>query len=560
MTTRRQRQWFFEGMGFWLGNTRESAVQARDGFVLRRDKPRARRCALAGATGALALMLLSINPVALAVVADKPKQSGRSPFTCSAAVQDDWIGKRNPYAPEFNAHDSLGLPDWLSVAVENRMRYESTDGAFRANGVGGDQALAMQTCAWLEARYQGFRAGAEFLDARQFLSDSGSEIGYSRNAGGVINLNTTEVNEADFLQIYGAWSGENVAESGVDMEVKLGRQTLDLGSRRLVGRNVFRNTINTFTGALFRFRDNHDKWQARLFGMQPVERYPSTSQALLDGRHRFDEEAYRTYFAGGLFEWFDVAYKINAETYLYYLDENDRPGIATANRHYFTPGLRVYRQPASGEFDFEVESVAQAGAVHAAVSATDATQADKNNLDHQAWFQHVQAGYTFDQPWTPRFLALYDWASGDRNGNDSKSGRFDTLYGTRRGDFGPTGSFGAVARGNIHSPGYRLLANPRSDVTAFIGHRLLWLADRRDEWVGTGLRDKTGKSGDFIGHLLEASARWDVNSNLALESGWAHLIKGEFARDAVTDPRRGILAPQDRQDVDYFYVQSLVRF
>ncbi|BBL70792.1 alginate export family protein [Methylogaea oryzae] len=502
------------------------------------------------------LLLLSGGPLA-AAEADKPKPSVRPAFGASAAVQDDWIGKRNPYAPEYNLHDALGLPDWVSFSVENRLRYESMDGQFRANGVGGDQALPMQTDAWLELRHNGFRAGVEFLDARQFLSDSGSEIGFS--GGRAVNLNNTEVNEADFLQIYGAWSGENVAESGVDMEVKLGRQTLDMGSRRLIGRNVFRNAVNSFTGALFRFRDNKDKWQLRLFGVQPVERFPTASADLMNGRHRFDEEAYRAYLGGGMAEWFDVAYKVNAEAYLYYLNEADRPGVLTADRELFTPGVRFYRKPAKDQFDFEAETIAQVGNSHATTAATD-----RKTLSNQAWFQHVEAGYTFDLPWSPRFMAMYDYASGDHSSRDGVNGRFDTLYGVRRADFNPTGIFGAVARGNVNSPGYRVFLAPRDDVTAFVGHRLVWLADRKDEWVGTGLRDATGKSGDFVGHLIEASTRWDVSSNLALETGWTHLIKGEFARNAVTSPATrtaaAVAAPRDKQDVDYFYVQSLVRF
>lgn len=509
-------------------------------------------------TASLAAALSLLGGMAEAADAPAPKSAAKPPsFGCSAAVQDDWIGKRNPYSPEYNVHDALGLPEWVSFSVENRLRYESMDGQFRANGVGGDQGLPMQTCAWLELRHNGFRAGVEFLDARQFLSDSGSEIGFS--GGRAVNLNNTEVNEADFLQMYGAWSGENMGDSGVDMEVKLGRQTLDMGSRRLIGRNVFRNTINSFTGALFRFRDSHDKWQLRLFGVQPVERYATASKDLMDGRHRFDEEAYRTYLGGGMAEWFNIAENINAEAYLYYLNEEDRPGTLSANRELFTPGLRVYRKPAKSQFDFEGESVAQTGNSHATTAGTD-----RKTLQNQAWFQHVEAGYTFDLPWSPRFMAMYDWASGDHNSKDGKNGRFDTLYGVRRGDFNPTGIFGAVARGNISSPGYRLFVAPRNDLTAFVGHRLVWLADRKDEWVGTGLRDATGKSGDFVGHLIEASARWDVNSNLALESGWTRLVKGEFAQNAVTSKATGtaarVGAPLDRQDVDYFYVQSLVRF
>ena len=490
-----------------------------------------------------ALFYTLLFAVGASPAAEAPKPSFKPPFACSAAVQDDWIGKENPYRPTYNVHDALNLPAWLSLSVENRVRYESLDGQFRAGAEGGDQQLPIQTCAWLEARYEGFRVGMEFLDARQSLADSGST-----------SLNNTHVDEADFLQIYGAWSGENVLGSGVDLEAKLGRQTLDLGSRRLVGRNVFRNTINAFTGALFRFRDHGDRWQLRLFGAQPVERLPGAAAELDRGQpHAYDEEAYRTFFSAAFFEWFDIAYGIGGELYLLHLDEQDRPEAATADRKLFTPGVRFFSKPAKGRFDFEGETVAQVGRSYSSATAA-------RRLDHQAWFQHVQAGYTFDGPWSPRFLAQYDYASGDSNPTDGKNGRFDTLFGTRRAEFGPTGMFGAFARSNIHTPGYRLILNPRQDVAFFAGHRLVWLAEGKDQWVGSrndrtgrSLQDRAGNSSDFLGHLVEASARWDVSSNLALESGWAQLVKGEFAKTAPS-------APVDQQDVDYFYVQSLLRF
>ena len=97
-------------------------------------------------------------------------------------------------------------------------------------------------------------------------------------------------------------------------------------------------------------------------------------------------------------------------------------------------------------------------------------------LQHQAWYQHLDVGYTFDMPWTPRFALEYDYASGDKDPNDGKDQRFDTLFGARRFEFGPTGIYGAFARSNINTPGYRIGINPRSDVQAFLSHRAFWLA------------------------------------------------------------------------------------
>jgi hypothetical protein len=470
------------------------------------------------------------------------------PINCHAAVQDDWIGTRRPYQPAYKLHEAAKLPEWLSFAVEHRSRYEGQDGAFRFGAEGSDQAIPIQSCTWIEARHNGFRAGVEFLDARQFLYDEGSAA--LVRAGARIPVTNAQVNEADFLQAYGAWAAEDIAGSGVDAEVKLGRQTLDLGymnGRRLVARNVFRNTINTFTGALVRLRDHDDHWQVKFFGFQPVARLPVAAADIMAGVHAFDEEESRTFFSGGHVEWFNFIPFVHGEVYLLHLDEHDRPDGATANRRLFTPGVRLYRQPAKGKWDFEFETIGQFGRSRASTRAEDA-----RDLTHQAWFQHVNVGYTFAAPWTPRLHFMYDFASGDRDPRDGQNNRFDTLYGARRWELGPTGMFGALARANINTPGYRLTLNPRADVNVFFQHRQVWLATDQDEWVGTGLRDRTGRSGNFVGHMYEVSGRWDVNASLVLETGWTRLARGEFAREAPG-------APAGR-NVDYFYVQSLLRF
>jgi hypothetical protein len=169
--------------------------------------------------------------------------------------------------------------------------------------------------------------------------------------------------------------------------------------------------------------------------------------------------------------------------------------------------------------------------------------------------QHVDIGYTFDQPWTPRLAFEWDYASGDLNSKDNNDQRFDTLYGARRFDFGPTGIYGAFARSNINSPGYRITVNPRSDVQLGVSHRAFWLASDTDSWTTTGtaaLRDKSGNTSNYIGQQLDLTARYDFNSSIGFESGWTHLFKGDFAKDALNAP--------DSKDIDYFYVQSMLRF
>lgn len=103
------------------------------------------------------------------------------------------------------------------------------------------------------------------------------------------------------------------------------------------------------------------------------------------------------------------------------------------------------------------------------------------------------------------------------------------MFGSRRFDHGPTGIYGAFARSNIESPGVSLGVRPVGGVELELKHRLYWLASKKDAWTASGLRDATGRSGSFVGHQLEASARWDLlPGNLRLEVGGARLFAGGF--------------------------------
>lgn len=468
--------------------------------------------------------------------AAEKKTYTKPPFAAfESQMSDPLLGSDKYEKPVWNLHDALKLPKWLSLSVEQRTRYETVDGSFKAGGKGGDQQIPLQTDLWLEAHLANFRAGVEFLDARQVGSDSGTGI------------NSTHVDEADFIQGYLAWADQNVGYSGLGAEVIVGRQSLNFGSRRLIARNAMRNTINSFDGVRLRLLD-YGNWQFNAFVTKPVGRYPNNPDQLLDGFHSFDEPEYQTWFSGTFLEKYDIAWGINAELYLYHLDEGDRKRSQTANRRYFTPGMRFYMKPAKGAFDFQTETIGQFGTVRSSTAASNGT-----DLDHSAWYQHLDVGYTFAIPWSPRLALEYDYASGDHDPNDKKDQRFDTLYGARRFEFGPTGIYGAFARSNINTPGLRVTAAPRSDVQLGLAHRLYWLAENKDSWTSANLRDTTGRTDNFIGQQLELTARWDFNSSLNFETGYAHLFKGTFAKETAN-------APTDKDDVNYAYVQSMLRF
>jgi len=475
---------------------------------------------------------LSISNSEISEAAEKKKYTAPPFGAFSSQMSDALLGNSKYEKPVWNLHDALNLPKWLDFSIEQRTRYETQDGQFVKGRTGGNQQIALQTAAFLQAHVDKFRFGIEFLDAR------------IANDAQYTYVNNTHVNAADFLQGYIGWADQNIFYSGIGAEVIVGRQTLNLGSRRLVARNAFRNTLNSFTGVRLRLVD-YDKWQFNGFVTMPVLRLQSNSPELQYDVHEFDHEDPHTWFSGGILEIQDLYKGINSDIYLYYLNEGDSTDNPTRNRKYFTPGMRFYLKPKASQFDFQLETIGQLGTIEA--STTDTTK-----LSQEAWYVHFDVGYSLAVPWKPRLALEYDYASGDENPNDNKNQRFDTLYGARRFEFGPTGIYGAFARSNINTPGLRLQFAPRSDLKFNARYRAFWLAANKDAWVTANLRDPTGKTDNHIGEQLEMSARWDFNSSLNFETGWAHLFKGAFAKEAPGAP-----APKN---VDYFYVQSLFRF
>ena len=121
--------------------------------------------------------------------AEEKKTYTKPPLSAfSSQMSDALLGNDKYEKPIWNLHDALKLPDWLSVSLEQRTRYETMDGQYEAGAKGGDQQIPLQTDVFMEARFKNFRLGGEFMDARQFGSDSGSGV------------NNTKVNGVDLLQ------------------------------------------------------------------------------------------------------------------------------------------------------------------------------------------------------------------------------------------------------------------------------------------------------------------------------------------------------------------------
>jgi len=412
-------------------------------------------------------------------------------------------------------YELLGSPDGWKINGTLRIRDEAIAGQFRPGPAPqSDHFLSSRTTLFAEYDAASWRVGAEVFDSRGYFQRPNSSV------------STTEVNALELGQAYVSFD-----VGGPESTVTAGRFTMDDGSRRLIARNQFRNTINAFTGVRFDLRGENGA--GRLFWTMPQVREPDDPQSIRDNDIRWDRESFDFQFLGGSYTWSQVLGGA-LEVYGYGLIERDAPRAPTRNRRLFTSGARLFRAPKAAGFDYDIEGIYQTGQERGSTKPTDLT-----DLDVSASFAHLEAGRTFVAPWSPRVALQYDQGSGDK-GKAGRFTRFDTLFGARRGEYGPSSLWGAVQRANLRSPTIRLEVTPNSRWDAFVAYRALWLDSPTDSFASTGVRDAAGRSGRYAGRQIEGRVRyWLIPKAVRLEGGAAWLDKGRFLATAPNAPKDG---------------------
>jgi hypothetical protein len=473
---------------------------------------------------------VSPSPPATGFAFNPPEAISNIKQRADAQAGNNWIEPADAVLiqgkeAEWNRYlrTALRLPDWIDLALENRTRFESYDHPWRASQAVGNGQTDPQILLRSRLRF-GLGGNGPF----RFLFEGQDARAYLHKDPGDFRDNTT-VNEFDILQLLGALTLNNVFGSGLRTDIHFGRMTLDFGRRRLIARNDFRNTSNAFDGFHWQISQGQI-WRLRAFLVEPVIR----------SEVQLDEQSGKSLFWGSYLEsrhspWLQLD--------AYYLGLNDRhvANVAT-HRTYSTFGGRLYKDPKAGEPDYEIETSWQFGT--------------RGATDHFAYFKHLDLGYTLNIPWTPRLLFHYDYATGDRQPDDSQDAGFDTLFGARRWEYGPTGIWGPFFRTNLHSPGWRLIVTPAPGWTVQVKHRVWYLAQSKDFFGNSGLRDITGSAGTSLGHDVELRAQWALNANLDFDAGYVHWFKGSYF-DRL--PASAGLPAGGNNDSDYFYVQMRVR-
>lgn len=411
---------------------------------------------------------------------------------------------------------ALAKSDGFDLSGSVRVRFEEIDGQPRTGFDRTDNLFNMRTQVLGEYRSGPFRAGAEIFDSRAYGADPGTPI------------STNEVNAVELVQAYVATDISDPLGKGSKLSLTAGRMTLNLGSRRLVAADDYRNTTNGYTGLRADLFAPNGVKGVFIYTL-PQQRRPDDRNGIANHRVAFDHEGFDLVLWGGIISKTKAIGPAMAELTYFHLGERDEPGRPTRDRSLDTFGGRIIRDPATGKFDYELEAFYQTGSVSASLAATAAHQSVR------ASFLHVDVGYSFAGDWKPRLSVEFDRASGDRAGGNN--GRFDTLFGMRRADLAPSGLYNAIARTNIVTPGIRFETTPNKEWDWFVVYRAMWLASRTDAFSTTGVRDSSGRSGSFAGHQLEGRVRyWIIPARLRFEFDGLLLAKGRFLRTAPNSP------------------------
>jgi hypothetical protein len=431
-------------------------------------------------------------------------------------------------------YDAFNDVNWLDLGLEYRARYEHRDNDFRRADENIDDPLILRTRAYIGVKeiLDPLRFAVEVQDSRRNNGD------YSRA------YDTRDVNQADILQGYlelhfkESIFGKDDLGNNRPFWVRGGRLAWESLDRRLIARNEWRNTTNTFQGVRANIGDKKNDWQLEAFAVKPVQRFTRS----------LDEVDHSQDFYGVIGDWRGWSEYVTLQPYYFLLKQDGNKvkynsngqeltgatlSAAQIDRKIHTAGLRAYGAFNSG-WDYDTSYVKQWGNQDRFLS----NALGSINVDHEAYSYGAEVGYTFKNAWKPRVSAYYGVASGDSipaTGTDrTDSQRFERLFGFAR----PWSNNDYIQMENIRTPKLHLEFEPKVSFlqnvkvdTSFSWYRL---DDASDRWqAGSNLRDRTGASGNDLGKEVDLRVRFPINQYASLNIGYAHFWAGDFVKDSV---------------------------
>lgn len=149
----------------------------------------------------------------------------------------------------------------------------------------------------------------------------------------------------------------------------------------------------------------------------------------------------------------------------------------------------------------------------------------------------TQLSYKFSTSWKPQIMLTYIFGSGDKNPNDGKKQTFDGIYSGADTDLYSWMNFAFWK--NIHQVRADLVLYPSKKMSVRSEYHAYFLASANDAWYfpGKAMRiDKQGESGSFIGQEADFTFSYKFTEWLDFLGGYCFLIPGEFVENTGVSP------------------------
>ncbi|WP_156255901.1 alginate export family protein [Sandarakinorhabdus oryzae] len=400
--------------------------------------------------------------------------------------------------------------DWFDLSGYQRSRIEAVSGDIRPGG-SEQSAFMLRTVVAARLGDGPVRLNAELWDVRAYAIAPGTRLG----TGDVNALEPVVANVAADLRGLARRLGP-----GGRATITAGRMIVNVGSRRVVAAEDYRNTISASTG--LRLDLGNRQWGGSLLWIMPQQRLPDGPARVRRNAVVLDRENLDVTLWGA--DLVRHLHGLDLEASAFHFAEHDQPGLASRDRQLTTASLRLLKPRNAGQWDGEVEAAWQWGAASRSISAA------APRLPVAAWFVHADLGHSWAGPWSPRLSLVADMVSGDRPGDTIR--RFDPLFGIRQPDFAPGSLYALIGRTNVMAVGVRGdMANKRSD--ASISVKPMWAQSRTDQFSQSGARDPAGLSGRFAGWEMSSRVRhWLVKDRLRVEADGVLMLRRGLLRNA----------------------------
>lgn len=334
----------------------------------------------------------------------------------------------------------------------------------------------------------------------------------------VANVEIPKTAQDDDLDLHQAYAAANKLFGG-PFSLKVGRQEFKYGKSRLLGSAPWNNRYTREDGAVAAYRG----------GAAAVD-------AFYGAKISFDSDGWndpnRHDQLAGAYATFQKV-KDGPLLDLYFFDNFDGSDISALNRR--TVGFRA-NFPLGDGVTCELEAPYQFGKT-----------AGKRIY---AGAFHLDLSRELDLGWKPRVTAIYNYASGDKNKNDTVSNSFVPLYGTAHDAFGLMDFFRWQ---NMQEAAVNVAMKPSKRLGVTAGTNFFWLAAVQDSWydsTGKKLRTKAAaaQADPYVGQEVSVVGKYDFGKGLLGEAGYAHFFSGRYVEDTGS-----------HSDADWGYLQLTMK-